>query len=472
MTVETHIGQYKILKTLGAGGMGTVYLGEHLLLGRRAAIKTLLPALSSHREIVDRFFNEARAISAISDPGVVQIFDFGYHVDGTAYIVMEYLEGESLAARLDRLGRLPVVVALRLARQIAHSLGAAHARGIIHRDLKPGNVFLIHDPEAQGGERTKILDFGICKLSDAEGTVTQTGTMIGTPVYMSPEQCRGNGRIDHRSDIYSVGCALYHMLTGHPPFRCDSVGDFIAAHLKEEPPPPSEMVSGLPIGVDAVVMRCLEKSPANRFQTMGELHVTIERVLATISDHQVSSAVPMSPQTPLGEGFRSAFNVNVNSLPTMDEWFVDSQAPVTAVPITDEWATTPRLGWAKRLALAAALFVGVAGGLLGTNYAIKEEPVAAAPLPTEPTVAASEEPQLEVPATATAQEAMPTEVVTKATESIAAAEPEPPPVAAVTQDVPKTIRKPARPPRPHTKKPPRPRRIVPEEPDEDLYEMR
>ena len=181
--VEKLIGQYRIVRTLGAGGMGTVYLGEHLLLGRRAAIKTLLAALSSQREIVDRFFNEARAISAISDPGVVQIFDFGYHVDGTAFIVMELIEGESLAARLERLERLPLVEALRLARQLASSLAAAHERGIVHRDLKPGNVFVIRDAEVPGGERTKILDFGICKLGDpdAAGT-TQTGAMLGTPV--------------------------------------------------------------------------------------------------------------------------------------------------------------------------------------------------------------------------------------------------------------------------------------------------
>lgn len=223
-SVEKHIGQYKILRTLGAGGMGTVYLGEHRLLGRRAAIKTLLPALSSHREIVDRFFTEARAISAISDPGVVSIFDFGYHVDGTAFIVMEFLEGESLSARLERLGTLRLVDALRLARQLSSSLAAAHDRGIVHRDLKPGNVFLVRDPEVPGGERTKILDFGICKLGDPEcTTTTQTGTMLGTPVYMSPEQCRGAGRVDHRSDIYSLGCVLFHMLAGRPPFDCESV---------------------------------------------------------------------------------------------------------------------------------------------------------------------------------------------------------------------------------------------------------
>src|SRR5262245_9372543 len=195
--------------------MGTVYLGEHILLGRRAAIRTLLPTLSSNREIVDRFFNEARAISAISDPGVVQIFDFGYHVDGTAYIVMEVLEGESLATRLERMGKLPLVDALRLARQLSSSLAAAHTRRIIHRDLKPGNVFVIRDPEVPGGERTKILDFGICKLGDPEHAhTTLTGTMLGTPVYMSPEQCRGAGRVDHRSDIYSLGCVLFHMIVG------------------------------------------------------------------------------------------------------------------------------------------------------------------------------------------------------------------------------------------------------------------
>src|SRR5438132_12677386 len=130
--------------------MGTVYLAEHILLGRQAAIKTLLPTLSVHKEIVDRFFNEARATSAITDPGVIQIFDFGYHVDGTAYIVMELLEGESLAARIEQLGRLPIADALRIARQCAASLAAAHDRAIVHRDLKPENIYLVRDAEAQG----------------------------------------------------------------------------------------------------------------------------------------------------------------------------------------------------------------------------------------------------------------------------------------------------------------------------------
>src|SRR5687767_2471525 len=136
--------------------MGLVFLGEHTLLGRRAAIKTLLPVVAANREIVERFFNEARATSAISDPGVIQVFDFGYHVDGTAYIVMELLEGEALSARIERLGKLPVADALRIARQIAASLAAAPARDVVHRDLKPDNIFLVRDLEAQNGDRTKI----------------------------------------------------------------------------------------------------------------------------------------------------------------------------------------------------------------------------------------------------------------------------------------------------------------------------
>jgi serine/threonine protein kinase len=397
--VEKHIGQYKILRTLGAGGMGTVHLGEHLLLGRRAAIKTLLPSLSSHREIVDRFFNEARAISAISDPGVVQIFDFGYHVDGTAYIVMEYLEGESLAARLERVEKLPLVEALRLARQLSSSLGAAHALDIVHRDLKPGNVFVIRDPEVQGGERTKILDFGICKLGDPEGTTTtQTGTMLGTPVYMSPEQCRGAGHVDHRSDIYSLGAMLFHMITGRPPFDCDHVGDYIAAHLKESPPAPSTIAPELPAAIDALMTRCLAKDPDARFQSMSELQQAIEQLLARISDSGLPAPAP--PQQlqaiPLAEGFKSSYDVNLgNKLRTVDQtpptsrtaasppshpWFVDSMLPVM---ISQHYvAEQPRTGWGKRLALVLALFVGIVGGLVGTNYMLEAQAGNDTPAPT------------------------------------------------------------------------------------------
>ncbi len=393
VSVENHIGQYKILRTLGAGGMGTVYLGEHLLLGRRAAIKTLLPALSVHREIVERFFTEAKAISAISDPGVVQIFDFGYHVDGTAYIVMEHLEGESLQARLDRVGKLPLAEALRLGRQIASSLGAAHARGIIHRDLKPANVFIIRDSEAQGGERTKILDFGICKLTNKQpndGSITEAGTMLGTPVYMSPEQCRG-GDVDQRTDVYSVGCGLFHMLTGRPPFDCESVADFIASHLREDPPAPSECAPELSPAVDKVVMRCVAKNPNDRFQSMAELAVALEEVLATLSDPGRTAAPPLLPQTPLSDGYRSGYDVNQKhpaeetGQPEKSGWFLDSLA-VAAANIRDDdgWHEPEKapMSMFQRVLLAAALVLGLFGGLAATSVALDNDDDVAEGSPT------------------------------------------------------------------------------------------
>src|SRR5215470_2396024 len=242
--------------------MGTVFLAEHVLIGRRAAIKVLRPERTAKRGAVDRFFNEARATTAIADPGIVQVFDFGVTADHVAYIVMELLEGEQLKRRLRRLGVLSPADALRITRQTAGSLGAAHAAGIVHRDLKPENLYMIRDPEAPGGERPKILDFGIAKLGDEvpDRIRTRTGAVLGTPVYMSPEQCHGAGRVDHRADIYSLGCVLFHLLTGRPPFDLPGVGALISAHLREPAPAPSSRVPQLPRGIDELVLRCLAKA--------------------------------------------------------------------------------------------------------------------------------------------------------------------------------------------------------------------
>ncbi len=256
--------------------MGAVYLAEHTLLGNLAAIKVLLPELSSRQEIVDRFFNEAKASTAIKHPGIVQVFDFGYHTSGrdnSAYLVMEYLEGESLEGRLSRLGRLPVIDAMRIIRHCASALAAAHERGIVHRDLKPDNIFLVPDPQVDGGERAKILDFGIAKLSDDKtGKVkTRTGSVMGTPVYMSPEQCRGAGEVDYRADIYSLGCVFFHLLCGQPPFVREGVGNLIFAHMSEAPPAARAIDPNIPPPVEALVARMLAKDPAHRPATMAAL---------------------------------------------------------------------------------------------------------------------------------------------------------------------------------------------------------
>ncbi|MFN0250404.1 MAG: serine/threonine-protein kinase [Kofleriaceae bacterium] len=265
-------GAHRIVSLLGAGGMGNVWIAEHSVLQRRVAIKVLRPELSECDDLVERFFDEARAAARISDPGIVAVHDFGRH-EGSAYIVMELLAGETLATRLVHIGRLPSVVASRLAMHVAMTMAVAHGHGIVHRDLKPDNLFLVPDAAVAGGERLKILDFGIAKLlaeHDAASR-TQTGAILGTPMYMSPEQCRNAGGVDHRTDIYALGCVLFHMLCGRPPFAGTSSGDLIAAHLVDEPPSASSCNSSVSTELDAIVARCLRKPADERFATMSEL---------------------------------------------------------------------------------------------------------------------------------------------------------------------------------------------------------
>ncbi|HEY4238934.1 MAG TPA: serine/threonine-protein kinase [Kofleriaceae bacterium] len=277
MVEGTQVGAYTVVQRIGEGGMGAVYLAEHTALRRRAAIKILHAEYSHRADVVARFFNEARAATAIDDPGIVQIFDFGQHTDGTVYLVMELLNGESLEQRLRRERALPISDVLRFVRQAASTLGAAHARGIVHRDLKPENLYAVRDPEVPGGERAKILDFGIAKLGGSLGEgKTNTQAVLGTPAFMSPEQCRGAGQVDHRSDLYSLGCVLYALLTGRPPFDAEGAGEIIAMHLRELPMPPSVLRGGVPPELDSIVMRCLAKDPAHRFQTAAELAMALD----------------------------------------------------------------------------------------------------------------------------------------------------------------------------------------------------
>jgi len=305
------LGNYRIVETIGEGGMGVVYQAVHVLIGRKVAIKRLLPQMVKDNELVDRFFNEARAAAMIQHPGLVEVFDFGHHTDGSAYIVMELLEGESLTARITREGSIQIATAVVIARQVASALHAAHEQRIVHRDLKPENVHLIADRDAPAGVRTKVLDFGIAKLArteDQRSVKTKTGTVFGTPRYMAPEQCRNATDVDRRADIYALGCILYEMLVGDPPFNYNNWAELVSAHMHEPPPRPSRHEPRVPPDVEAIVLRALAKQPEDRYATMFDMAVDLEAAWLRLSSPDARAlftppaglAAPVAPRaTPM-----------------------------------------------------------------------------------------------------------------------------------------------------------------------------
>lgn len=266
------IGNYKVVKQIGEGGMGVVYLAEHPVIGRKVAIKLLHTSFARDSETVARFFNEARAIHMIAHPNIVEILDFGQTTDGQPYFIMEFLSGQPLA---DRIARGPVSPgdSVAIVTQICDALQAAHDKNIIHRDLKPHNVYLVG---AEAKPTVKILDFGVAKLttgwsstdSGGQSVKTRTGSLMGTPLYMSPEQCRGSGKLDHRTDIYSLAVILFEMISGHPPFTAEGVGELFAKHMLEPPPSLAAVAPKTPPHVVRAVMRALSKNLEDRFPTM------------------------------------------------------------------------------------------------------------------------------------------------------------------------------------------------------------
>ena len=233
--VGATLGNYRISKLLGQGGMGSVYLGEHLLIGRKVAVKVLDPQVASHPEVVSRFFVEARAVNEIRHPNIVEVTDLGTH-EGRPFIVMEYLQGETIEDRIARVKRLDPEDCVAIVRQVASALGAAHQVGMVHRDLKPANIMLCDHPDYP--DFVKVLDFGIAKLLRATHPArhqTVLGSLLGTPGYMSPEQCLGDVQLDHRSDIYSLGVILFLIVSGRPPFQDDTFGRLIMAHVQPAP---------------------------------------------------------------------------------------------------------------------------------------------------------------------------------------------------------------------------------------------
>ena len=264
-------GKYRIVRLLGKGGMGTVYLGQHTVIGRKVAVKFLHAELAGDAEVVKRFYREAQAAAAIGHKNIIDVMDVGVSSRGEPFMVMEYLEGESLASMLHRTGPIDVGAACGILEPVLFALGAAHEKGIIHRDLKPENIFLA----IQRGETTdvKLIDFGISKFTAAEDAtrLTHTGSMLGTPLYMSPEQARCSSGLDHRTDLYSMGVILYEMLTGKLPFEGENYNVLLINILTAEPKPPREAFAGFPSEAEPVVMKALHRDPAGRYQTAEEM---------------------------------------------------------------------------------------------------------------------------------------------------------------------------------------------------------
>jgi eukaryotic-like serine/threonine-protein kinase len=282
--IGERVNNYEVVSVLGEGGMGAVYLATHPFMGRKAAIKVLRRELAEDPGLVERFMNEARAANAIHHPNIIDIIDVGRLSSGIPYLMMEFLEGESLAQRIARQRPLDVPLAVNIAKQTAAALGAAHGKGIVHRDLKPDNLFLVPDGEQQFGARVKVLDFGIAKLRgelSGSGAKTQSGSVMGTPPYMSPEQCRGiTDEIDHRTDIYALGIILYEMLTGAAPFMSEGWGEVVLMHVTKPPPPPRQKNAQVSPELEAVVLKALAKAPGDRWQSMADLATALRNAVA------------------------------------------------------------------------------------------------------------------------------------------------------------------------------------------------
>ncbi len=291
---KTLADKYRIEEVLSEGGMGTVYRGRHVLMDKIVAIKVLRPGLAADEKVVARFSREARAASRISHPHALVVTDFGEAEGGIVFLVMEYLEGETLKEVIRREGQLPLSRIVKILSQVGGALDAAHSQGVVHRDLKSENIMLV---TTNGSDYAKVLDFGIAKIiepSKFDPGLTSPDLVIGTPQYMSPEQCSQAGEIDARSDIYSLGIILYEMLVGHVPFTGDSPTTIMLKHLQEPVPSVLEERRDISTSVAHVVSRALAKRPEDRYQTVSEL---TEDLSIAIGNPQRGISTPVTKET-------------------------------------------------------------------------------------------------------------------------------------------------------------------------------
>jgi serine/threonine protein kinase len=282
-------GRYRVQRLIGRGGIGLVYLCHHEVLEKPVAMKVLRPEYAEQPEVLQRFVNEARAASAIKSPHIVNTLDVGSLPSGAPYFIMEYVDAETLAARLQREHALPLAEAVDVARQMADGLAAAHGAGIVHRDLKPENVFVAREPD--GSLLVKIFDFGVAKVTRAKARLTHVGAIFGTPSYMSPEQARGQA-VDPRTDVYAIGIMLFEMIAGQLPFDGDDPLTVMSQHVDAEIPPLKQTQAGgeVPSALENVVRRCLQKDREDRYASVVELERELSQVAAAAEAHGAEPA--------------------------------------------------------------------------------------------------------------------------------------------------------------------------------------
>jgi serine/threonine protein kinase len=401
-------GKYRLTSLIGRGGMGSVWEGTHVTLGTQVAVKFIDSEYADSPEARNRFESEARAAAKLRSKHVVEVYDHGVTEDGRPFIVMEYLRGEPLDKRLDRVGRLPAKETGRMLMQVCRALSKAHAAGIVHRDLKPENVFLVWDDE-DGADVAKVVDFGIAKFTDnqlANSSATRTGSVLGTPYYMSPEQARGLRSVDYRSDLWSVGVIAYRCIIGVLPFEGEAVGDLLVKLCTAPLPIPSRMAPDVPPGFDAWFAKALTREPEGRFSSAAELAESLAAVCGlpvrgahSTGDipipgfangpigHSSPALTPGPGQTPYGvmpvTPYPTADRTGPNPAFSQSAGNANTLHMATGAPTTQTPAPAPRKNTGAIVAVAAAAVVVLAIGAAVLVKMLGGPPIAATPAPAE-----------------------------------------------------------------------------------------
>jgi serine/threonine protein kinase len=356
------LGNFRLTKLLGQGGMGVVYLGEHIEIHKQVAIKILKSELTQNPELTARFFRETRLLSRLQHPSIVAAYDGGFDPRFGRYLVMEYLDGENLQQYLARQGALSPFEAVSIAYQLLDALEVIHEAGILHRDIKPANIYLMR---SKRGLLVKLLDFGISKfLTPTDDLKTATGIVVGTPLYLSPEQAIGKRDLDARADLYSVGAVLYEMITGRKPFTARTPQRVLRMQQTEPPASPSLFAPGLSLALEELILQSLKKSPAERPQSAQELREALRALLPSLPQRPLSSLAKEQEREPLADLFvdsEESLASTAGSLPRQPALSEELQAPKIQVAPSQEKAQPKQEKRAPRPVLWA---YGVAASVL------------------------------------------------------------------------------------------------------------